>query len=104
MVRVGRIVSNPLQNVVKVEQRGREVRKPRPLLDDEVSALLSVASRWRVVYLAAVLTGLSRKELRKLLWSDVHLDEPHPFIDAPASTTKNKKRAVISCRSGGGVT
>ncbi len=33
--------------------------------------------------------------MKQLMWSDVHLDAPKPFIDVRASTTKNKKSALI---------
>lgn len=56
--------------------------------------MLAVAGKRRVVYLAALLTGLRRSELKSLRWSDVHLDAPNPFIDVPASVTKNNQRAI----------
>ena len=36
-----------------------------------------------------------RGEIKQLMWSDVHLDAPRPFLEVRASTTKNKKGAVI---------
>jgi integrase len=38
---------------------------------------------------------LRRGEIKQLLWSDVHLDAPQPFIDVRAEPTKSKKAAVI---------
>ncbi len=43
----------------------------------------------------AAYTGLRRGEIKQLTWADVHLDEERPFILARASTTKNKKTAVL---------
>lgn len=43
----------------------------------------------------AALTGLRRGELKRLLWADVHLDVPKPWIDVRAATTKNKLPAAI---------
>lgn len=40
-------------------------------------------------------TGLRRGELNQLLWSDIHLDIPQPFIDVRAKFTKNLKSAII---------
>jgi len=98
MKRQGRIAANPLAAVAKVEQRGREVRKPRALSDAEVTSLLAAAGERRTLYLTALLTGLRRGELRQLQWGDVHLDAPRPFINARAATTKNKKAAVLWLR------
>jgi len=43
----------------------------------------------------AVLTGLRRGELTRLLWADVHLDAERPWIEVRASTTKNKRPATV---------
>ena len=43
----------------------------------------------------AAYTGLRRGEIQKLTWNDLHLDEARPYILARASTTKNKKTAVL---------
>src|SRR6266511_4576919 len=60
--------------------------------------LLNVAGERRPLYLAALLTGLRRGELRSLQWSDVHLDAVKPFLSVRASTTKNGKSATIWLR------
>lgn len=93
MLRHGRIPTNPLVNIAKVDQRGRQWKR-RALTDDELRRLLAVAGRRRLVYLAALHTGLRAGELRALQWSDVHLDAPRPFIRARASTTKSRKDAT----------
>jgi hypothetical protein len=43
----------------------------------------------------AAYTGSRRGEIQKLTWDDLHLDEVRPYILARASTTKNKKTAVL---------
>lgn len=92
----GRLVTNVLDLPgLKVTTAGKETRKRRALTDDEMRRLLEVAGRRRVVYLAAAHTGLRRSELRNLLWDDVHLESPKPFVDVPASTAKNGKRAFL---------
>ena len=89
--RNGRIVSNPLKLVRKVEARGKEVRQRRALTVDELKQLRAVSgSRW-VVYLTAANTGLRRAELEQLQKCDVHLYVENPFISARRSTTKNHK-------------
>jgi len=78
--------------------RGRERRQRRALTHDEMSRLLAVNASRRVVYLAAVQTGLRRAELESLRWDDVHLEAARPFLTARASTTKNHLRAHIFLR------
>lgn len=95
MVANGRLLANPLRSVKRVETRGMEKRKRRALTYDEACRFLAVAGRWQIVYLAALLTGLRRSELARLIWGNVHLDSPKPFLYAPASITKNHQEAVI---------
>lgn len=97
MVKRGRMASNPLA-VVDALPCGAGDPKRRALADDEVTRLLAVAGPRRVVYLLALTTGLRRKELKLLQWGDVHLEAPHPFINARPSTTKNGKTAVLWLR------
>ncbi len=98
MHRQGRLVANPLRSVGRVKTLGREVRVRRALTDAEAGRLLAVSSKRKVVYLAAILTGLRRKELKALRWSDLSLDALRPFLTARASTTKNGKQATIWLR------
>ena len=98
MKRQGRINVNPLAVVGRVDVRGKEVRKARALSDDEVARLLAASPARKPVYLAALLTGLRRSELKALRWGDIHLDEPRPFLTVRASTAKNRKAATIWLR------
>ena len=98
MERQGRLLANPLKGVGKVKTVGKEKVRRRALTDAEFQRLLSVAGPRKAVYLAAVLTGLRRGELRALQWGDVHLDAAKPFLNVRASTTKNEKTAVIWLR------
>jgi integrase len=91
----GRIVANPLEKVPPVETRGRQKRQRRAFTREEICALLGVSGPRAVAVLLALYTGLRRGELQTLLWGDVHLDGPAPFLRARASTTKNKKTANI---------
>ena len=98
MRRQGRLLANPLLSVGKAQTQGKESRLIRALSDDEVGRLLAVASPYKAVYLAAVLTGLRRSELQSLRWGDVHLKAPEPFLSVRASTTKNAKPATMFLR------
>ena len=90
-----RIAANPLRKVKKVETRGLEVRKRRALNAEEAGNLLAVAGLRKAAYLTALFTGLRRNELKQLEWSDVHLDEPEPFLTVRSSITKNKRETTI---------
>lgn len=94
----GRLVANPLAGIDKVDVRGKAVRLRRAFGVEEFQRLLDVAGPRRTLYMAAVLTGLRRNELRALTWADVHLEGVKPFLTAPASTTKNGKAATIWLR------
>jgi hypothetical protein len=49
----------------------------------------------RVAYLAAMLTGLRRGELRQLRWGDLQLEGPSPTVLARASISKNHRAARL---------
>ncbi len=93
--RKGHLSHHPLKSVSKVETRGQERCKRRSLTDDELSRLISSSGRRGLIYHFAACTGLRRGEMVALLWADLHLDVAEPFIEARASTTKNKKTATI---------
>jgi integrase len=90
-----RIAVNPLRRVTKAETRGQERRKRRALSQAEIELLVGNSGKHGLAYFLAAYTGLRRGEIQQLMWSDVHLDAPKPFIEARASTTKNKKSALI---------
>lgn len=95
MMAQGRIAVNPLGTVEKVDVRGKQTFERRALSDDEVRRLLAVCGPRRVVYLMAVQTGLRWSELRQLRWGDVELAQAQPFVRVRASTTKNRRRAIL---------
>lgn len=93
--RHGRLDTDPLAGVGKVEARGQQARERRALTDQECSRLIAVAGPRRALYVTALFTGLRRAELEALCWSDVSLDGPKPLIRVRASTTKNHKSAEL---------
>jgi integrase len=95
LVRHGRLTTNPLQHVEQVEMRGRERRKRRASSHAEIARLLAVAGPRSPVYLLALLTGLRRSEIGELVWDDVALDAPRPFLKVRASISKNHLDASI---------
>jgi len=90
-----RIASNPMRRVAKAETKGKERRKRRALSQTEIDLLLGKSGKRGLAYFLAAYTGLRRGEMKQLMWSDVHLDAPKPFIEVRASTTKNHRSALI---------
>jgi len=93
MERQGRATYNPLKAVHKLERKDTFTR--RALSIDEFSRLIQASGKRSLAYLVAGFTGLRRGEIKQLLWSDIHLDTPKPFIEVRAETTKNKKSATL---------
>ncbi len=95
LVAQGRMPTNPLASVRKVEMHGREVRPRRAYDDSEFGALLSVAGAQRIVYLTAALTGIRHGELKELRWGDINLVGEKPSVTVRASVSKNHKVACL---------
>jgi integrase/recombinase XerC len=93
MIRHNRAAYNPFKSVPKVDKK--ETFRRRALTLDEFWRLVESSGKRRFPYLVAGCTGLRRGELKKLLWSDIRLDEPQPFIDVRAEITKAKRAAII---------
>jgi integrase len=90
MERVGRIKTNPLKHVPKVDERGQRRRVRRAFTDAELRKLVQGSGPRGIIYLTAARTGLRQEELRQLTWADLHLDAVAPFVTVRASTAKNK--------------
>ena len=95
LVRSERIERNPLASVGKVATAGAETFKRRALTKEEFSRFMERCGKRRLVYFVACCTGLRRGEMRQLLWSDIHLDDPEPFIELRPETTKNREGGRI---------
>ena len=94
--KAGRTTTNPLANVSKVEEKGRETRLRRALSDVELAKLIKGAPQYRgIAYLTAARTGLRHSELALLKWGDVDFDSDTPHVLARAGTTKNRKDSRI---------
>lgn len=93
--RNGRAAFNPLRKVGKAETRGKERRLRRALTREEIEKLVKQGGKRSLAYLLALYTGLRRGEMKQLSWLDVHLDAPKPYLEVRASTTKNKKTAIL---------
>ncbi len=67
---------------------------PRAFSDEELSALLTVSKKWRLLYQLLVSTGLRHMEARKLQWSDVRFGE-QPTLTLRPEATKGRRWDVI---------
>jgi hypothetical protein len=88
MERHDRLENNPLRRVGNVERKGYEKVRRRSFTHEEMGRLLAVAGEYALGYVAAVNTGLRRKELCSVQWGDVHLAASSPFIMVRSCTTK----------------
>jgi len=95
MAERNRIAANPLRVVRKVEARGRETFQRRALSVEECQRLVDGAGPRRLLYLAALTTGLRRGEIEGLRWDDVDLAGKAPAVRVRACTTKNHKEARL---------
>jgi integrase len=92
LVSSGRLPSNPLASLQKVETRGREVRNRRPLSHEQFLRLLEVSGPDNsAVYAVAAYTGLRRSEIASLCWGDFDLAAESPTVTIHAKHAKNKQ-------------
>ena len=93
--RAGRIKSNPLKFVGKVDERGQKKRVRRAFTDEELRKLIEGSGARGIIYFTAARTGLRQEELRQLTWGDVRLEADKPEIVVRAETAKNKKEESV---------
>lgn len=73
-VKSGRVESNPLLSLARLNEQKDRRRERRALSQDDFERLLEVAGARRLAYLLAGYAGLRRSELRKVRWSDADLE------------------------------
>jgi len=94
LIKSGRLPSNPLACVEKVETRGREVRNRLSYTHEEFLGLVAAGGPDRgVVYAMAYYTGLRRAELASLCWGD--FDLAAGSVTILAEHAKNKTRVSL---------
>lgn len=95
LVRVDRLLVNPLAKVDRVDIRGKGVRLSRALSLEEMVALAQVApERRRMAYLFLAYTGARKNEARSLRWSDVTFGD-ESFVVLRAENTKSRRQRVV---------
>ena len=95
MERAGRIKSNPLKFVGKVDERGKKKRVRRAFTDEELRKLIAGSGPRGIIYFTAAATGLRQEELKQLQWGDVRLEAQNPLIVVRAETAKNKREEPV---------
>lgn len=93
----GRIVGDPLRSLKRADEvRGKKTRERRPLDENEIRALLDTAPESRrLKYALPILAGIRREEFNDLLWGDLRMNAPRPFIKLRPEQTKNSKTDVL---------
>ena len=99
LVQGNRLSANPFVSITPLETRGRESKRRRALTDEEARRLIAVSPKRKLVYLLALRSGLRRKELELLRWSDVFLDGPQPRLVVRAANAKSKREEAIPLTS-----
>ena len=98
LVRMGRVLVNPLARVDRVDTRGKAVRKSRAFSVPEFAKLCEVAPlNRRLVYLFLVYTGSRKSEAASLRWSDVVLGL-RPLVLFRSENTKDKENRSVPLR------
>lgn len=95
LLRLGRISFNPLQSVQKVDTRGQKVHESRAFTLDELRALLDAAPKRRVAYLTLIYTGQRKKEVKALVWGDLHLEGERPHVLFRSETMKDREKRAL---------
>lgn len=96
MHRTGRIDADPSLPLSPV--KSVRVHHRRPFSPAELAAITEspwIPEHRRLLYLVAAHTGLRRKELDSLRWSDVVLEGDNPGVTVRAAAAKNNKTATI---------
>jgi integrase len=95
MEKVGRIKANPLKNVAKTDERGKQKRVRRALSDEELRKLVIGSGERGIIYFTAARTGLRQEELKQMTWGDLHLEATVPFVTVRDYVAKNKKEENV---------
>ena len=95
MEKAARIKSNPLKNVSRADERGKQKRVRRAFTDDEMRKLVAGSEERGIIYFTAARTGLRQEELKQMKWGDLRLDAAVPFVVVRDYAAKNKKEESV---------
>jgi len=102
LVEHGRMATNPLLQLAKLNVQPDRRRMRRALSIEQIQGLLSATEAGpvlrgmsgrdrRTIYMLAITTGLRQNEIRHLKVADFHLDDTPPFVWVEALNAKNRK-------------
>jgi integrase len=98
LVRSDRLSANPLAKVDVIQTRGKQVRPYRAFTEDELSRLFAVAGKRLLAYQMLLYTGQRKSEVRALVWGDLHLDSPKPYVLFREATMKDDEKRAVPLR------
>ena len=90
LVDQGKTSVNPLGKIKRVPTKGRQHRQRRALSIEELTKLLSVSGKRKLVYAFAFYTGVRRGELEQLLLSDIERDKTGLWVSIRPEISKNR--------------
>ena len=95
-----RLDENPCEHVKRVDQTGDRRRVRRALWYEECVRLLAVAGPRELIYRLALGTGLRKREIRRLQWRDLQIeDSDRPCIALRPEATKSKRADTLPLSS-----
>ncbi len=95
MEKGNRIKGNPLKNVAKADERGKQKRVRRAFTDEELRKLVAGSEGRGIIYFTAGRTGLRQEELKQANWGDMRLDGPVPLVVVRDCVAKNKTEESV---------
>ena len=100
LVRSEYLAKNSLEHVQKINLNRIKRRKRKALTGIQIERLLQTLPdlRLKCIVMTAIYTGLRRKEISRLLWSNIQLESDYPALVVDECDTKNGKQAVIPLR------
>lgn len=91
---------NPAKLVLRTFGSTEKTDAPTFLQVDEVAALLHQAAQHKnkgeaLHFIIGLLTGIRMAERSRLMFQDIRLDEPRPYINVPAGKAKTKRARQV---------
>ena len=99
LVNTGRLATNPLAKLEKIDIRGKQVRLSRSFSEDELLKLFSVAGKYRIGYQMLLYTGRRCEEVAALVWGDLSLDAAEPCALFREGTTKDVEKCAVPLKA-----
>ena len=89
----------PLQEALTIRHGPRKGKLKAKIRPEIFERLVRLGCERALIYKSLILTGLRKGELARLRWSDLHLDEPNPWLQVRAEIAKNARSAALPIRA-----